>query len=182
MVTTTLLTATDLARLSARGGRFELIEGELREMSPVGDEHAFVLINCARHFGNYIADAKRGRLYGGDVGVLFSRNPDTVRAPDLVFVRADRLPLPPSDSSYMALIPDGMFEIVSPYDVMRELDEMIERFLEWGTLVAVKIDPRPRTVTVYRKGQSPVVFSESDDLVIDDLLPGFRLRVSKLFE
>ena len=182
MATTGMLTATDLARLSARGERFELIRGELKPMSPTGDEHAFVLINCARHFGNFIAEAKLGRLYGGDPGVLFSRNPDTVRAPDLMFVRAARLPLPPSDSSYVALIPDGIMEIVSPYDSMRELDEKIAEFLARGTRVALKVFPRPRTVTVYRQGQSPVVFHDTDDLVIDDLFPGFRLPVAKLFE
>jgi len=182
MVTTTLVTAIDLARMGARGERFELIRGELKEMSPVGDDHALVVTNCARHFGNFIDEAQLGRLYTGDPGIFLERNPDTVRAPDLAFVRAERLPLPPSESSFIALIPDAILEVVSPYDKMQELDEKIAAFLARRALVALKINPRPRTVTIYRTGQPPVVLRDTDDLVIEDVFPGLRLPIARLFE
>ena len=44
------------------------------------------------------------------------------------------------------------------------------------------VDPRARSVTVYRSLFSPTVLSEADDLEGEDVLPGFRVRVSEFFE
>jgi Uma2 family endonuclease len=180
MTVTRLMTAVDFARLGARGERYELIRGELRDISPVGNEHGRVLIRCAMYFGAFVLDNGLGELYGGDPGVIFDHDPDTVRAPDLAFVRAERLPLPPTDSTFLDLIPDAIMEIVSPFDSSRALDEKIADFLARGARVALKFNPRTRTVTIFRSGQAPTTLHETDDLVTEDVFPGFR--VAKFFE
>ncbi|HEY7036873.1 MAG TPA: Uma2 family endonuclease [Thermomicrobiales bacterium] len=182
MTVTRQMTAVDFARLGTRAERFELIRGELREMSPVGSEHGRVLVRCALYFGSFVLDNGLGELYGGDPGVILEHDPATVRAPDLAFVSAERLPLPPTESSFMDLIPDAIIEIASPFDSSRALDEKIADFLSRGTRVALTFNPRPRTVSIFRLGHPPITLSESDDLVIEDVFPGFRIRVRKFFE
>ncbi len=38
-------------------------------------------------------------------------------------------------------------------------------------------DPAARTVTEYRRGAEPRVYLEDDTLTVEDIIPGFQLRV-----
>jgi len=94
MATTTLLTAADLLELPDDGVRHDLIHGELTRMNPAGFEHldlSRLLIDRLRGF----ASERDLGVVGGEAGFILAHDPDTVLAPDIVFVRAD--PLPPRD-------------------------------------------------------------------------------------
>ena len=54
-----------------------------------------------------------GRTVSGDTAFVLARDPDTVRIPDVAFVRHERLP-PPLVSGRAALPPDLAVEIRSP--------------------------------------------------------------------
>ena len=44
------------------------------------------------------------------------------------------------------------------------------------------VDPATRQLTVYRPGRTPRVFRDHEILETDDLLPGFRYPLARLFE
>src|SRR5438045_9785829 len=111
-----LMTSDDLLALPADHKRHELIKGELRKMSPASDPHGdwagaihghiFVFL-----FGNPIA-----RVRSAETGFRLSRDPDTVRAPDVAVVRVERLPPEGAAEGYFEGAPDLAVEIVSPRD------------------------------------------------------------------
>ena len=88
---TRLLTAEDLWQLPADGNFHELVRGEIRTMPPAGFEHGVVGTNLALCLGPHIKLHRLGLLTNADTGFLLHRNPDTVRAPDIGFVRQERV-------------------------------------------------------------------------------------------
>jgi Uma2 family endonuclease len=176
MTVTSLMTADELLNRPDDGYRYELVRGELRKMSPSGLDHGIV---GARIIGSLIAHAEStgsGVVTNSDAGFRIGRNPDTVLAPDAAFISNERLV---RTTKFSDGPPDVAFEVVSPSDRYSEVGEKIQEWLRAGTQVVVVVDPRTRSVQIYRAGGAETV---TDTIVIDDILPGWRMPLSKLFE
>jgi Uma2 family endonuclease len=85
------VTADELLHMPDDGFRFELVEGELRRTNPAGNVHGRVAMNVGISLGGYIKAHDLGAVYAAETGFMLSRNPDTVRAPDVAFVSRDRV-------------------------------------------------------------------------------------------
>jgi Uma2 family endonuclease len=120
-----LLTADDLWNMPANGDGHELVLGELRPMSPSGYDHSTIGVNLLIPLGTFVKAQKLGRLTSADGGYILSLNPDTVRAPDIGFVTADRLPHGRPPLQYFPAHPDLAVEIISPHDIYDEVDEKV---------------------------------------------------------
>ena len=179
MSTTTKLTTAEELLAMGDIGRCELIYGELVMMSPSGFEHTHIGIRVGRLLDVWNDQHKLGMVLGADGGFVVERNPDTVRAPDAAFVEArrigDKLP-----TGYFEGAPDLAVEVVSPGDSWPEVNAKAEMWLAHGCKSCWVVDPRSRTVTVYRKDGSIGKFKETDELE-DAALPGFRTPVAAIF-
>ena len=71
--------------------RFELVEGELVPMSPPGFDHGCIVLDIAAALREFVQSRKLG-LVAVEAGFCVSHDPDTVRSPDVAFVRAERIP------------------------------------------------------------------------------------------
>jgi len=114
-----------------------------------------------------------------ETGFLLARDPDTVRAPDLAFVRAERAP-PPSRGYYPGA-PDLAVEVLSPDDRPAYVRDKVGEWLEAGALAVWVVGPQRRTVAVHRTGEEPRLLDETETLRGGEPLPGFVLRVRDLF-
>lgn len=85
-------TAQELYELPDDGKRYELVEGELREMAPAGAMHGNVAATLTILLGQHVRAQQSGRLLAAETGFRISRNPDTVRAPGVSFVSRERVP------------------------------------------------------------------------------------------
>src|SRR5213078_2486301 len=88
---TRLVTAEELWLLPPDQRR-ELVRGEVRMMAPGGFDHGAIGINIASALGVFARQNRLGVVLGADTGFVLSRNPDSVRAPDVAFVAAARIP------------------------------------------------------------------------------------------
>lgn len=169
------MTADELLQLPKGTWRYELVEGELRKMSPSGVRRGRV---AAEIVGSLVAHMKRqriGAVYSSETGFRISRRPDTVRAPDAAFVRSERV----TDTiGFFDGPPDAAFEVVSPGDTYTEVEEKTLAWLRSGTKVVVIVDPRTKTARVHRAGSASNV---EDVIEIDDVIPGWRLSLAELF-
>jgi Uma2 family endonuclease len=175
------MTAEELMALPDDGWQYELIEGVLHRMSPAGNEASAIALRIGGRIDAFAFERRLGTVTGADGGYFFGRDPDTVRAPDVAFVRAGRLPPPAEREGYSPVIPDLAVEVVSPNDSAREVAEKVAFYLANGVPLVWVVRPRPRTVTVHRAGGEPVVLGEGDVLDGGEVLPGFRLPVADLF-
>ena len=128
---------------------------------------------------NWVRPRKLGRVTGSSAGFRLPNTDGDVRAPDVAFIRSDRLPL--TTENYADIVPDLIFEVKSKTDSVIKLQEKIQQFLTYGTQVGVLVDPRSRTIEVYRPNSEKVVLGDGDVLQVPELLPGWELAVSEVW-
>ena len=123
-----------------------------------------------------------GRAYAAETGFKLESDPDHVRAPDAAFVRRERSEEARGTPGFFPGPPDVAVEVISPSDRYTEVDEKVADWLAAGTLAVVVVDPRSRTVRIHRSRTGTEVLGESDTLEIGDVVPGWRMPVSEIFE
>jgi Uma2 family endonuclease len=179
MATVCKLTAQDLEKIQAQlpDRRMELVDGEIIVMTPSGYESDEVASSFSGELYNWVRPRKLGRVTGAGAG--FTLPNENTRAPDVSFVRAERLKISPR--SFADLAPDLMVEVKSPTDSLKKLQDKIQEFLALGTLVGILINPEVRSIEVYRVNQDAIILGDGDVLSLPDLLPGWEIAVSELW-
>jgi Uma2 family endonuclease len=175
------MTADELLRLSDDGYRYELIEGELRKMSPPGYEHGIVGQSLAWRLAAFVHQHDLGQVSAAETGFVLGRDPDTVRAPDVAFVSKEQIQRCGSPVSYFPEVPALAVEVVSPDDTAEEVDSKIRHWLSAGTKLAWVVYPRGRTVTIYRSLDDIRVLTDKEQLDGEDVVPGFQCRIADIF-
>lgn len=149
-------------------------------MSPGGQEHGCIVVNIATALTNFVRPRGLGRVMAADTGFHIASDPDTVRAPDVAFLRAERVPGRP-DQGFAYGAPDLAVEVVSPTDRPGEVRDKARDWLAAGCAVVWVVEPKTQTVAVYHGAGEAVILSLSDNLDGGDLLPGFLLPVAEVF-
>lgn len=176
-----LMTAEDLERLSKGHCRRELIAGVLAEMSPVGGEHGEVTLRVGSTLRTFVLLRRLGKVVT-ETGFVLSRDPDTVRAPDIAFVSAARLGPTGLPNGYIEGAPDLAIEVVSPGDSADDIQTKLAEYLAAGTRLVWVLHPRSRTVLAVKADGVARVLGAGDRLDGDDVLPGFSILVDDLWE
>jgi len=174
-----LMTAEDLLRTNLPDKRTELVRGRLVVHEPAGGRHGSVAMNLAIRLGQHIDLTGAGQLFAAETGFTLSRVPDTVRAPDIAFVRSERLPRP-IPQSFLELAPDLVVEVLSPDDRPGEVLAKIGDWLEAAAQLVWVIDPERRIARIYRQDGSEAIINEDQQLNGEDLLPGFACRLATI--
>lgn len=149
-------------------------------MSPTGGEHGEVVAELTWLLVGFIKRNRLGKTFGAETGFLLERNPDTVLAPDFAFLSRDRLPAAGSPRKFVQVPPDLAIEVLSPDDSLPKATKKAEDWLALGAREVWLVDPKKRTVSIYRSAERPIVLAENDSL-LSDLLPGFSCRVGEIF-
>lgn len=175
------LTIKDLEKFQSENPDYqmELVGGEIIVMSPSGLESDEVAAAIITELSKWVRPRKLGRVTASSAGYILPNEDEDVRAPDASFIRAEKLKRTTPD--YARIIPDLMFEVKSKTDSLNKLRQKIQTFLELGTQVGILVDPRTRTMEVYRLGQEKIVLGDGDILTVSDVLPGWELEVSEVW-
>lgn len=163
------------------GFRYELVRGELRRMTPAGSEHGRIAVRITWRLAQHVEEKRLGAVYAAETGFILARNPDTVRAPDVAFVNREGLERAGKTEGYWPGAPDLAVEVISPGDLYEEVEEKVFDWLDAGTRMVAVVNPRNRSVTVYRSPTDIVVLTEADVLDGGDVVPCFELAVREIF-
>ena len=174
------MTADELLRLNISDARSELIRGELVVREPAGYRHGNVAARLLVAIGAFVETRALGWVFTAETGFRLREGPDTVRAPDVAFVRHDRLPDPPP-RGYASLAPDLVVEVLSPDDRPGEVLSKVGDWLEAGTAPLWAVDPERHTARVYRADGSEDHLGEADRLEGEPVLPGFECELRRIF-
>ena len=163
------------------GFRYELVEGELRRMSPASHHHGRIILNLSAPLHHFVRANRLGAVYAAETGFQIASNPDTVLAPDVAFVRQERVEAAGSAAGYYPGAPDVAAEVISPHDLYTEVEEKVIAWLDGGTSMVLIINPRKRIVTVYRSRSNITVLAEDDTIDGGEVVPGWTMPVRDIF-
>ena len=180
MATTSVTDAAELSELPDDGYRYELIRGELIRMSSTGFEHLDIVGLLIYLLRSFVMPRDLG-VVGGEGGFVLERDPETVLAPDVMFVRNDLPPPKEEWAGFLDLAPDLAVEVLSPADRAGHVNDKVLIYLEAGVQLVWIVDPGRRIVTVWEPDRTARVLAEGDELDGGEVLPGFRLPVAELF-
>ncbi|MBI2939877.1 MAG: Uma2 family endonuclease [Chloroflexi bacterium] len=172
-------TVEDVLRLASKGQRYELVDGELVEMAPTGLEHAEIELEIGALLRDYVRQHRLGKVFAGEA--LFRLDPAgrLARAADIAFIQRERLPSKAIKGAFPGA-PDLAVEIVSPGDSPQSVQRKVDDWLSHGASAVLVVHPDTRSVVLHRPDSS-VTLRGDDELSLDPVLPGFRVKVSELF-
>jgi Uma2 family endonuclease len=176
-----LVTAEDLERMPDDDFRYELVEGRIIQMSPVGGVHGGLTAGFIALLVQHVKAARVGAV-ATELGFILARNPDTVRAPDVAFIRRERIPATGLPKGFWIGAPDLAVEVLSAHDHPSEVRTKVDEYLTHGTGLVLVVDPDEQTVSAHRRAMPPHTIGVDDTLDLDDIVPGFRCRVREIFE
>ena len=149
-------------------------------MTPAGFEHGRIVANITAPLTGFVRQKRLGVVTGSETGFQISHDPDTVRAPDVGVVRAERVPPTPTAGFFQGP-PDLAVEVLSPNDRASDVLAKVHDWLAAGCRAVWVVDPAARTVSAYRSRDQLVTWNVSDELTGDDIVPDFRLPVAQIF-
>jgi Uma2 family endonuclease len=158
----------------------ELVRGEIVEHRPPGFLQGMLAANLGACLWNW-CQANNGGYPGVESGFVLERNPDTVRGPDVFYVRRERVTALKQMRAFADFAPDLAVEIVSPGDAGEAIVDKVEQYLSAGTAQVWVVYPDRKSVHVHTPGGTTQRLSNADTLTGGELLPGFSVSLTDLF-
>jgi Uma2 family endonuclease len=174
------MTIEEFERLPDDGWQLELVRGLVVREPPAGFDHSAIGVRITSLLDLFVRASNLGRVVGADAGFVLSVEPPTVRVPDAAFVRKERLGF--DAERFAPLAPDLAVEVISPSNTMSEIHGKVLDYLDAGTRLVWVVDPGRHTVTVYRSRDEIRLITGDGEINGGDVLPGFRISVSEIFE
>jgi Uma2 family endonuclease len=110
----------------------------------------------------------------------FADDPRKFRKPDVSVIRAERLKGLDPQAGFCPIPADLTVEVISPNDIASDVAEKVEEYLANGFPLIWIVEPRTRTVTVYRP-DSVTRLHGDDEITGESALPSFRCKISEFF-
>lgn len=159
-----------------KGRRWELLEGELIEVSSPTPEHQDIVFNLLSALKRYLKSFSSGRAHQ-DVEFALS-DQDRLRT-DVCVLLGKKANLDPRKTPITGA-PDIAVEVISPSERAGETRHKVVVYLRAGVHEVWQIYPATREVLVYA-GTERREFREHE-ILTTTLLPGWSLSVQALFE
>lgn len=160
----------------------ELVAGRVVPMTPTNPTHGRIEVNVAAALKHFVRTQNLGVVMAGEVGIFTARNPDTVRAADVLFLSHDRNARRQRQEGFLDVAPELTVEILSPTDRPDQVRLKLDEYFAAGVLQVWVIDPASRTVHLHRHGGEHLTLAPGAVLTGGDVLPGFELPVDDIFE
>src|SRR5215207_2717702 len=125
-----MLTVDEFLVYGARVRRSELVRGRVRVYEPASPMHSSVagILHAAVHV--FVEEHELGATFTEAAGFLLPNLPDTVRAPDVSFLRAELIPPGGFGRGFGRFAPDLAAEVLSPDDPAWAMDEKLSDYFE----------------------------------------------------
>jgi len=176
-----LITAEEYGNMPEEDGfRTELVRGRVIRLMFPKPRHAIVAMRISSALFEFVQDRRLG-LVLAETGYHLEHDPDTVRGPDASFVSQDRVPGSDLDAFWPGA-PDLAVEVLSPSNRRSRIASKVAMYFGRGGRLVWVISPKKRTLTIHKPGVAPVVLTVGQEVTGEDVIPGFRYPIARLFE
>lgn len=170
------MTEQEFMRLPNDGRKFELVDGEVKEL-PASFKHDQLVIRLARLIGD--AGDAYGILVGSQAG--FRMRDGNIRCPDLSFTRYERLPNGEAPEGFADFAPDLCIEVISPSEEPGDMRRKVQEYFDAGAQQVWDLYPETQSIRVFTSPTTFADYAAQDEIETGAILPGFRARVADLF-
>ncbi len=159
--------------------RFELIDGEISEMSGPGGVHGRIAMRLGRYLDIFAEENNLG-IVTGEAGYYSPDDRYTTLFPDVATISFERAP-DPFPEWFVPAMPDLAVEVKSPGNTWPELRDKARRYLQRGKTLVWIVDSARGAVEIHRTSGTVEAVSAEGSLAGGEVLPGFTLELSRLF-
>jgi Uma2 family endonuclease len=105
------------------------------------------------------------------------------RSPDASWIKSERWNALTDEqkASFAPICPDFVIELRSASDRLSTLQSKMQEYINNGAILGLLIDRKAKTVHLYRPQQVPQILENPADVQCDPELPGFTLKMSKIW-
>ena len=184
--------------------RMELTkDGELIIMSPTGGEAGRKNRRLTQQIGIWTDRDGSGEAF--DSSTVFVLDNGARRSPDVSWVALAKWNslTQKQKEGFPPIVPDFVIELVSPSDLRcdpasakdaresapreknqryQDLQDKMQEYLDNGVKLGWLIEPKAKTVEIYRQGKSVEILNNPQNLSGENVLPGFVLDLSQIFQ
>jgi len=155
-------------------------EGVLVLMAPAGGASSARNLELSRQLANWAQRDGTGIAFDSSVGFVLPNG--AMRSPDAAWVRRERWDALSNEQreKFPPLCPDFIVELRSPSDRLSTLQRRVRELVRNGAQVGWLIDPRRRSVHVYRPGEAVQTLLAPISVSAEPLLPGFILDLGHI--
>ncbi|HKX29076.1 MAG TPA: Uma2 family endonuclease, partial [Blastocatellia bacterium] len=157
---------------------YEIVNGHPEEKEVPGARHGGICRRLLVKLAFYLNENQIGELYA-ETSFQIGTNE---RIPDLAFILMERLPVEGEPETKWPMAPDLAVEVISPNDLYEKVHVKAMEYLAAGVKQVWIVSPEGQTITIYRSATDITAFPPDSELVSEDLLPGFRCRLSEIFK
>lgn len=176
----TLLTADEfLWQYGHLDEHYALVKGVVIEEGMCGALHGLVTSNLLFAVGSFARENGLGRVLSS-VGFILETDPDTVRGPDVSFVVKERVQK--VGHAYIPGPPDLAVEVVNFFETVSETEAKVRDYLRTGTRRVWVVYPASRCIAIRCAEGRVATYTGNDVITDEELLPGFSLPLSEIFE
>ncbi|ELR98500.1 Uma2 family endonuclease [Gloeocapsa sp. PCC 73106] len=155
-------------------------EGELIAMSPTnwqtGERNGEI-------FGQiwlWNRQKKAGKVFDSSTGFLLPNG--AIRSPDVTWISINHQSALNPEVAFTLIVPDFVVELVSKSDNFAELSQKMKEYQKQGVRLGWLIDPQTQTVGIYRANKQDYLLNKPLTLSGEDVLVGFVLDLSEIWE
>jgi Uma2 family endonuclease len=180
MAATRVETVDPFAELGDRAEDFEMVRGLLREAETLGGRDGAIASDLLGNVASVVTGHDLGLVFISNTQYELIREPRTILKPDVSFIANDRLP----DEVWAGIVPiapDLAVEVASPSNRQADILDKVALYLAGGTRLDWLVRPEHQSVSAFRTDRPERIFTIRDELDGEDVLPGFRLPLERLF-
>ena len=155
--------------------------GELIVMPPTGSDTGNKNADILGQLWLWNRQTQLGQIFDSSSGFHLPNGAD--RSPDVSWISQDRWDTltPEEKSGFAPLCPDFVLELRSKHDSLESLQQKMQEYQENGAKLGWLIDRNRKKVEIYRPKKSVEVQDFPNSLSGEDILPGFTLDLSEIW-
>ncbi len=157
-------------------------EGDLEIMPGTGGLTGKKNSFLNRKLGNWAEEAESGEVF--DAQTFFKLNNGAKRMPDVAWVKTKRWDslTREEQEGIVPFAPDFVIELRSKTDVLKDLQDKMQEYVENGVSLGWLIDPKSKQVFVYRQNEEFEILENPPEVSGESFLEGFTLNLKEIWE
>lgn len=178
------VTPEQFAALAASNRELQLertAKGELIVNPPTGWETGKRNFSIIGQLHRWHAEYEQGEAFESSTGFMLPNG--AIRSPDACWISQARWDALTDEQkgTFPKICPDFVLELRSESDTVQSLQEKMQEYLNNGSRLGWLLDPKNRTVAIYRVGSPVEILSNPTELSGEEILPSFVLNLRQVW-